>query len=53
MSRWRAAMQAALAARTELSEACLCQIATGKRDGAAERFKRIAQALGLTVDDLI
>lgn len=44
---------AALAARTDLSEGYLSQIETGKRDGTVESFKRIAEALGLTVDDLI
>lgn len=49
----RGLTQAALAAMADLSEGYLSQIETGKRDGTVESFKRIAEALGLTVDDLI
>lgn len=49
----RGLTQAALAAMADLSEGYLSQIETGKRDGTVESFKRLAEALGLTVDDLI
>ena len=41
-----------LAAKVGLSAAYLSQIETGARDGRFEIIKRIAQALGVTVDDL-
>lgn len=49
----RGLTQAALAAMADLSEGYLSQIETGKRDGTVESYKRIAEALGVTVDDLI
>ena len=42
-----------LAVAAQLSQAYLSQIETGKRQGQAETLKRIAVALGVTVDDLI
>ena len=42
-----------LAAAALLSQAYLSQIETGKRQGPAETLKRVAIALGVTVDDLI
>ncbi|HQT55498.1 MAG: helix-turn-helix transcriptional regulator [Phenylobacterium sp.] len=45
--------QSALAAMAELSEGYLSQIETGKRDGTVDSFKRLAEALGVAVDDLI
>ena len=42
-----------LATAGSLSQAYLSQIETGKRQGQAETLKRIAKALGVTVDDLI
>lgn len=42
-----------LAVRASLSQAYLSQIETGRRQGQAETLKRIAAALGVTVDDLI
>lgn len=42
-----------LAAAAKVSQAYLSQIETGKRQGQAETLKRIAMALGVTVDDLI
>ena len=42
-----------LAAAAKLSQAYLSQIETGRRQGQAETLKRIAVALGVTVDDLI
>ena len=42
-----------LAGAALLSQAYLSQIETGKRQGQAETLKRIAMALGVTVDDLI
>ncbi|MDO8378298.1 helix-turn-helix domain-containing protein [Phenylobacterium sp.] len=56
MKLWRqhrGLTQAALAAMADLSEGYLSQIETGKRDGTVESYKRIAEALGVTVDDLI
>ena len=51
--QYRGLTQAALAAKADLSEGYLSQIETGKRDGTVQSFKRLAEALGLTVDDLI
>ena len=42
-----------LAALAGVSQAYLSQIETGKRQGPAETLKRVAIALGVTVDDLI
>lgn len=41
-----------LAAKADISTAYLSQIETGARDGSIDTFKRIAAALGLTIDDL-
>lgn len=41
-----------LANKAALSTAYLSQIETGARDGTMEVMKRIAQALGVTLDDL-
>ena len=49
----RGLTQAALASMADLSEGYLSQIETGKRDGTVESFKRLAEALGVAVDDLI
>ncbi|MDO8321326.1 MAG: helix-turn-helix transcriptional regulator [Phenylobacterium sp.] len=49
----RGLTQSALAAMADLSEGYLSQIETGKRDGTVESFKRLAEALGVAVDDLI
>lgn len=42
-----------LARAAELSQAYVSQIETGKRAGTIEAMKAIAQALRITVDDLI
>ena len=44
--------QDALAAQTGISTAYLCQIETGKRQGAIKTLKALAKALGVTLDDL-
>jgi DNA-binding XRE family transcriptional regulator len=42
-----------LAARAGITQAYLSQIETGKREGSISTMKNIADALGLTVDELI
>ena len=44
--------QDVLAAKAGISKAYLCQIETGKRQGAVKTLKALAQALGVTLDDL-
>ena len=44
---------AALAASAGISAAYLSQIETGVREGTIGSFKRLAEALNVTVDDLI
>ena len=44
--------QDALAMKAGISTAYLCQIETGKRQGAVKTLKALAQALGVTLDDL-
>ncbi len=44
---------AALASRVGLSEGYVSQIETGKRDGTIDAFKRFAEALRVSVDDLV
>ena len=39
-------------AKAGISKAYLCQIETGKRQGAIKTLKALAQALGVTLDDL-
>jgi DNA-binding XRE family transcriptional regulator len=41
-----------LAGMVDISPAYLSQIESGKRDGTFETMKKIAAALGITVDDL-
>lgn len=41
-----------LATKAGISKAYLCQIETGKRQGAIKTLKALAQALGVTLDDL-
>lgn len=48
----RTLTQDALAAKSGISTAYLCQIETGKRQGAVKTLKRLATALGVTLDDL-
>lgn len=48
----RGLTQEALAAKAAISTAYLCQIETGKRQGSVKTLKTLAQALGLTLDDL-
>lgn len=49
---YRGLTQEALATRVGISKAYLCQIETGKREGAIKTLRALAAALGLTVDDL-
>lgn len=44
---------AALADRAGIARPYLSQIETGKRDGTARTMKKLADALALTVDDII
>lgn len=49
---YRGLTQEALAARAGISKAYLCQIETGKREGAIKTLRALAAALGITMDDL-
>jgi len=49
---YRGLTQGALAAQVGISKAYLCQIETGKREGAIKTLRAIATALDVTVDDL-
>jgi DNA-binding XRE family transcriptional regulator len=42
-----------LASRAGITQAYLSQIETGKRDGSIPTMKKVAEALGLTIDELI
>jgi DNA-binding XRE family transcriptional regulator len=48
----RAMTQDELAAQAGISKAYLCQIETGKREGAVKTLKALAKALGVSMDDL-
>lgn len=43
----------ALARKAEIGQSFLSQIEGGKRDGTVETLRKIADALGLTIDDLV
>lgn len=43
----------ALAQASGLAPAYVSQIETGRREGTVETYKKIAQALGLGIDDLV
>lgn len=49
---YRGLTQDVLAAQAGISKAYLCQIETGKREGAIKTLRAIATALDVTVDDL-
>lgn len=49
---YRGLTQDVLAARAGISKAYLCQIETGKREGAIKTLRALAATLGVTVDDL-
>ena len=49
----RGLSMAALAERAGIAQPYLSQIETGKRDGTAQTMKKLAQALDVTVDDII
>lgn len=42
-----------LAASTDLSAAYISEIETGKKDGSVSAVKRIADALGVSIDDIV
>ncbi len=44
---------AALAKQAGIASAYLSQIETGKREGTVETYRKLAAALGITLDDLI
>lgn len=44
---------AALAERAGIAQAYLSQIETGKREGTVETYRKIAEALGVGLDDLL
>jgi DNA-binding XRE family transcriptional regulator len=48
----RGLTQGTLAAEAGISKAYLCQIETGRREGAVKTLRAIATALNVTVDDL-
>lgn len=41
-----------LATKAGIAQAFLSQIETGKRDGTVETYRKLADALGVTLDDL-
>ena len=47
------ATAAALAKKAGIASAYLSQIETGKREGTVETYRKLASALGITLDDLI
>ncbi|MCJ2042256.1 helix-turn-helix domain-containing protein [Methylobacterium sp. J-059] len=49
----RGLTMAALAAQADIAQPFLSQIETGKRDGTVETLRRIADALAVTLDDLV
>ena len=50
---WRGMTAAALAEASMLNRVQITQIETGKRSGNVETMKKLADALGVSVDDLI
>ena len=50
---WRGMTAAALAEASKLNRVQITQIETGKRSGNVETMKKLADALGVSVDDLI
>lgn len=50
---WRGMTAAALAEASKLNRVQITQIETGRRSGNVETMKKLANALGVTVDDLI
>ncbi len=44
---------AALAKQAGIASAYLSQIETGKREGTVETYRKLAAALGITLDDLV
>jgi DNA-binding XRE family transcriptional regulator len=44
---------AALAKQAGIASAYLSQIETGKREGTVDTYRKLASALGITLDDLI
>jgi DNA-binding XRE family transcriptional regulator len=50
---YRGLSMAALAAQAGIAQPFLSQIETGKREGTVETLRKLAQALRLTIDDLV
>jgi DNA-binding XRE family transcriptional regulator len=50
---YRGLTATALAEKAGIAQPYLSQMETGKRDGTVETYRRIAEALRVTVDDLI
>ncbi|WP_163372584.1 helix-turn-helix domain-containing protein [Endozoicomonas acroporae] len=50
---YRGMSQKSLAEKTGISEAMISQIESGKKQGSLKTITKIAQALNLTVDDII
>ena len=51
--RWRGLSQPGLAEASGVNRVQISEIERGNRSGSAETLKRLANALGVTVDDLI
>jgi transcriptional regulator with XRE-family HTH domain len=45
--------QRALAAKAKMSQTYLCNVETGKADPSLSTLKRLAEALGVTVSELV
>lgn len=50
---FRGSTQAALAARADIDRVMVSEIETGRKAGSIATMKRLADALGVTVDDLL
>ncbi|MCJ2075967.1 helix-turn-helix transcriptional regulator [Methylobacterium sp. WL30] len=50
---WREHRGLTMAAQAGIAQPFLSQIETGKRDGTVETLRRIADALAVTLDDLV
>jgi DNA-binding XRE family transcriptional regulator len=50
---YRGLSAAALAKKIGVSQAHITQIETGARGGSVESYRKIAKALGITIDDLV
>ncbi len=50
---YRGLTQAALAERAEIAQAMVAQLEAGKRTGSIQLLRRVADGLGIYVDDLL